>query len=71
MAGNVSEWVADWFADYPSQPAKNYRGPAHGTMHIARGGSWAVEDPTLMHSVLRDTRAADFLGPNVGIRCAL
>jgi formylglycine-generating enzyme required for sulfatase activity len=70
MAGNVSEWVADWFAEYPSAAARNYRGPERGTMHIARGASWAAEDPHLLRAVLRDAREAGFLGPNVGIRCA-
>jgi formylglycine-generating enzyme required for sulfatase activity len=70
MAGNVSEWIADWFAEYPSTAMRNYRGPERGTMHVARGASWAAADPHLLHAVLRDARDARFLGPNVGFRCA-
>lgn len=42
MAGNVEEWVADWYAsDYYSQsPADNPTGPADGRFRVVRGGSY-------------------------------
>ena len=42
MAGNVSEWVADWFSDtyYQSSPSSNPIGPDTGTDRVVRGGSW-------------------------------
>jgi eukaryotic-like serine/threonine-protein kinase len=42
MAGNVEEWVADWYADnYDGQaPRQNPSGPASGVMRVLRGGSF-------------------------------
>ena len=42
MAGNVEEWVADWYADdyYATSPAENPAGPEEGTFRILRGGSY-------------------------------
>ncbi|MEW6774896.1 MAG: SUMF1/EgtB/PvdO family nonheme iron enzyme [Bdellovibrionota bacterium] len=42
MAGNVSEWVLDWYDPeyYRRGPIKNPRGPSTGTQKVVRGGSW-------------------------------
>src|SRR5262249_24052805 len=38
--GNVWEWVADCYANYPSGAALDPTGPASGTSRALRGGSW-------------------------------
>jgi serine/threonine protein kinase len=42
MAGNVMEWVSDWYADnyYLHAPEKNPTGPAVGIYKAVRGGAW-------------------------------
>ena len=48
MAGNVREWVNDWYAaDYYSiSPTNNPQGPTSGTGRVLRGGSWGETPST-------------------------
>ena len=39
MSGNASEWVNDWFGEYPDGPVVDPTGPASGTVHVRRGGN--------------------------------
>lgn len=42
MAGNVHEWVNDWYSDdyYSISSKENPNGPENGTLKISKGGSW-------------------------------
>ncbi|HYZ84523.1 MAG TPA: formylglycine-generating enzyme family protein [Bryobacteraceae bacterium] len=54
MAGNVLEWVADWYSrDYYSvSPRKNPKGPEQGAYKVIRGGSF-FEDGSRLRSYAR------------------
>lgn len=74
LAGNLYEWVMDWYdADYYSNfingPAINPRGPGEGTTKVQRGGSY-INTPYRLRSSFRTKGDPTEQDPNVGFRCA-
>ncbi|MCB9774510.1 MAG: SUMF1/EgtB/PvdO family nonheme iron enzyme [Nitrospiraceae bacterium] len=71
MAGNVSEWVFDWYTPYENQPRliHNPNGADSGTMKVHRGGSWSVSS-IFARSTYRARENPETRSPYIGMRCA-
>lgn len=74
MAGNVQEWVSDWYqSDYYTQVSTgtdlvNPTGPAVGTEKVLRGGSWDTI-PIFLRTVHRMSAAPGEPTAAIGFRC--
>ncbi len=54
MAGNINEWVNDWYASYSTGNQTNPMGPENGSQKILRGGSWTARtSDNEMHTARR------------------
>ncbi len=42
MHGNVQQWCADRYADYPAGPQPDPGGPRTGSLRVIRGGGWCI-----------------------------
>ena len=72
MAGNVKEWVNDWYDSsyYASSPPVNPPGPASGYFKVPRGGSW-LDDRSRLRVASRDhDYIPDIHNSDLGFRCA-
>jgi len=67
MAGNASEWVADWYIEdyYSKSPYENPKGPVTGAEKGLRGGSW-LSSEYYLRSSNRNGASRDF---SSGFRC--
>jgi formylglycine-generating enzyme required for sulfatase activity len=72
MAGNVSEWVADWysFGYYSNSPYENPQGPEDGISRIIRGGTWG-DSALSLRVALRGSHLPVLQFNAVGFRCVL
>ncbi|MGQ0812552.1 MAG: formylglycine-generating enzyme family protein [Nitrospiraceae bacterium] len=72
MAGNVSEWVADWYdREYYHKSSKDDpTGPPNGSRKVYRGGNWA-DPPRHLRATQRVAAEPDFHDRTLGFRCAM
>lgn len=74
MAGNVVEWVNDWYSEiyYQKSPSVNPLGPADTNMfyRVLRGGSWDTDAYYFMRSSARWRGLPSLTNRAIGFRCA-
>jgi iron(II)-dependent oxidoreductase len=71
LAGNVSEWVADYFDPtyFQESPVYNPQGPPGGTARTIRGGAWNWTGFSTRLTARLPMAPTERL-PGVGFRCA-
>jgi len=72
MAGNVFEWVSDWYGEdyYANSPADNPQGPNSGEYRVLRGGS-ENSDAYYVRTVYRMISNPNDTYNDLGFRCAV
>ena len=70
-AGNVMEWVSDWYSEsyYKTSPEQNPPSPEYGTYRVLRGGGYTTTGADI-RITSRTKMVPDFRDETIGFRCA-
>ena len=71
-AGNVMEWVVDWYGEtyFAEAPERNPPSPDHGVFRVLRGGGYATTGADI-RITSRSKMVPDFRDETIGFRCAV
>lgn len=67
MAGNVAEWVNDWYGAFPTKAMDNYTGATSGMARVVRGGGWSDPIKDCAPDV-REKKDPLYTAPTLGFR---